>query len=89
MDPFKKNGDAVACICYKTSTGKQSHPIHWVKIGTYPGTESGFLQAIKQESELIDSPFAHRIIKTRDADSRKVWVVEQCLPWKCCQPSDP
>jgi len=76
----------MACICYKTSSGKASHPIQWVTVATFPRTELGFQAALKVESHLIDSPFAHRIIKARDDDCQKVWIVQQCHPWECCKP---
>jgi len=75
----------MACICYKTSSGKASHPITWETLGRYPRTEAGFHAALKHEAQLIDSAFASRIIKSRDDDCRKVWIVQQCRPWKCCE----
>jgi hypothetical protein len=78
----------MACICYKMSSGKQSHPITWITLGTYPRTEKGFCEALKHEAGLIDSAFAARIIKTRDNDCRKIWAVQQCSPWKCCFPEE-
>lgn len=72
------------CICYKMSTGKQSHSIAWVTLGTYPCTEAGFHEALRHEARLIDSSFALRIVRTRDDDCRKVWAVQQCKPWSCC-----
>jgi hypothetical protein len=79
----------MACICYKMSTGRQAHPISWVTLGIYPRTEAGLCEALKHEAHLIDSAFATRIIKTRDNDCRKVWVVQRCSPWKCCEPVIP
>ncbi|WP_321508273.1 hypothetical protein [uncultured Methanoregula sp.] len=78
----------MACICYKISSGKASHLIQWETVATFTGTEAGFQAALKQEATLIDSPYAHRIIRTRDDDCRKVWRVQKCLPWKCCLPDN-
>lgn len=78
----------MACICYKISSGRQSHPITWVTQGTYPRTEAGLHDALRHEAQLIDSAFATRIIKSRNDDCRKVWVVQQCRPWKCCEPEN-
>ncbi|MFA4876509.1 MAG: hypothetical protein WC586_03775 [Methanoregula sp.] len=78
----------MACICYKTSSGKASHRIQWETVAVFPLTEMGFRAALKEESLLLDTPFAHRIIRTRDEDCRKVWVVQKCLPWKCCLPEN-
>ncbi len=78
----------MACICYKMSTGKQSHPITWITLGAYPRTEAGLREALRHEAHLVDSTFATRVIKTRDEDSRKVWLVQQCSPWKCCEPEN-
>lgn len=75
----------MACICYKMSTGHQSHPITWVTVGTYPRTEAGFYQALRHEGRILESDYATRIIKTRDNDCRRVWLVQQCSPWRCCQ----
>ncbi|MFA4859989.1 hypothetical protein [Methanoregula sp.] len=78
----------MACICYKTSSGKASHPIQWIAVASFPRTEPGFHAALKEESHLIDSPFAHRIIKARDDDCQRVWLVQQCHPWACCLPEN-
>jgi hypothetical protein len=78
----------MACICYKMSTGKQSHPITWVTLGIYPHNEAGFHAALKHEAQLIDSQFATRITRTRDNDCRKIWAVQQCSPWNCCKKPD-
>jgi hypothetical protein len=78
----------MACICYKMSTGHQSHRIRWVTQGIYPRTEAGFHDALRHEARLLDSSFAARIIKARDDDCRKVWLVQQCNPRKCCLPED-
>jgi|WetSurMetagenome_2_1015567.scaffolds.fasta_scaffold111148_2 hypothetical protein len=75
----------MACICYKTSSGKESHPICWETRGMYPRTEAGFVAAIRHEAQLLNSSFASRIVKGRDDDCRKVWKVQQCRPWKCCE----
>jgi hypothetical protein len=75
----------MACICYKVSSGKASHPITWETRGIYPRTEAGFHAALKLEAQLIDSAFASRIIKSRDDDCRRVWTVQQCRHWKCCE----
>ncbi|MCK9580664.1 MAG: hypothetical protein M0Q92_09470 [Methanoregula sp.] len=66
------------------STGQQSHPITWITRGSYPRTEAGFHEALILEAQLLDSALATRIIKARDDDCRKIWVVQQCNPWKCC-----
>lgn len=76
----------MSCICYKTSSGEASHAIEWVTVAAFPRTEVGFHAAIREESRLIDSPFAHRIIKARDDDCKRVWLVQQCHPWECCLP---
>jgi hypothetical protein len=76
------------CICYKISSGRQSHPILWITLGTYPRTESGFHEALRHEARLMDSAYATRIIKCRDDDCRKVWIVQRCSPWKCCEPEN-
>lgn len=74
----------MACICYKTSSGKASHPIEWRTVASFPRNEAGFHAALRQESLLLDSPLAHRIINARDDDCRSVWMIQQCRPWKCC-----
>nr|WP_320160915.1 hypothetical protein [uncultured Methanoregula sp.] len=74
----------MACICYKTSSGKSAHPIQWRTVAVFSRTEAGFQAALKEESQLLDSPYAHRILPSRDNDCRKVWMVQQCFPWKCC-----
>jgi hypothetical protein len=74
----------MACICYKMSTGQQSHPITWVTLGAYSHTEAGFHEALKHEAQLIDSAFATRIIRMRDDDCKMIWAVQRCIPWKCC-----
>nr|WP_319375636.1 hypothetical protein [uncultured Methanoregula sp.] len=79
----------MACICYRTSSGKASHPIAWTTVAVFPGTEAGFHAALREESHLLDSPYAHRIIRSRDDDCRRVWIVQQCSPWKCCIPDIP
>jgi hypothetical protein len=76
----------MTCICYTMSNGRQSHRIAWVTRGVYPRTEAGFYSALRHEAGMLDSGFAIRIIKGRDDDSRKVWLVQQCNPWKCCLP---
>jgi hypothetical protein len=75
----------MACICYKISSGKAAHSILWKTLESFPRTEAGFHAALKLESQLIDSAFASRIIKSRDDDCRKVWLVQRCRPWKCCE----
>ena len=78
----------MACICYKMSSGHQSHPISWITLGVYPRTERGFHDAIRHEARLIETDLATRIIKARDDDCRRVWLVQQCNPWKCCLPDN-
>ncbi|NMB79870.1 MAG: hypothetical protein GYA23_12340 [Methanomicrobiales archaeon] len=78
----------MACICYKMSSGKQSHPITWITLETYPHTEAGYHAALKHQVRLLDSEYAIRITSMRDEDSRKVWAVQQCSPWKCCIPEN-
>lgn len=78
----------MACICYKMSSGRQSHSIEWITLVSFPRTEAGFHAALMHEADLIRSAYATRIIKGRDDDSRKVWMVQQCKPWKCCDPEN-
>ena len=84
----KPGGGTLACICYKMSSGREAHPITWQTVGMYPCTEAGFHEAIRLESRLIDSDRATRIIRGRDNDCRRVWMVQQCKPWKCCTPEN-
>ncbi len=79
----------MVCICYKMSTGRQSHSITWNTLGVYPRTEAGFHEALLHEAALINSAYAVRIVKSRDDDCRKVWLVQQCRPWKHCEPGMP
>jgi hypothetical protein len=78
----------MVCICYRTSSGKASHPIEWETLGQYPRNEAGFHAAIRHEAQLMESSFATRIVKSRDDDCRRVWTVQQCRPWKCCVPDN-
>jgi len=77
--------DSMVCICYRMSSGRQSHLITWVTLASYPATEAGFHAALRHEATLIDSDYAIRIVKARDDDCRKVWMVQKCRPWKCCE----